>query len=194
MPATPSCSVRAVSVAMLLAALSGCASLSENECRSADWRGIGLQDGLQGKALSELERHRRACADYAISVAERPYLDGRDEGLRDYCRLDNAFRVGLNGQQYQGVCPPALDLDFRRYNDTAYGVYKLKKDIAGLDSQIDAKERRLRDKDLGDKEKLRLYDELRDLDRRRDRQRDDLAYQERALDRMMDELRRHPGR
>lgn len=91
----------------LAVALSGCASLSENECRTADWRGIGLQDGLQGKTLGELEEHRRACAEYTIAVSERPYLDGREEGLREFCRLDNAFRVGLNGQKYLGVCPPA---------------------------------------------------------------------------------------
>ena len=178
----------------LAVALSGCASLSENECRTADWRGIGLQDGLQGKALGELEEHRRACAEYSIAVSERPYLDGREEGLREYCRLDNAFRVGLNGQKYLGVCPPGLDADFRRLHTAAYDVHKLRKEIGGIDGQIDKKERQLRDKELTDKDRLRLHEEIRDLDRRRDRLREDLVYQERSLDRLMSETRRHNRR
>jgi hypothetical protein len=175
---------------ILFAGLTGCASLNESECRRADWHGLGLQDGLQGKPLGILEDHRRACAEYAIGIDERPYLEGRAEGLREYCRIDNAFRSGRNGEQYQGVCPPAVDALFRRYNAAAYDVYRLRKDIDGLDSQIDQQERKLRNKDLSDKDRQRLRDDIRDLDRRRARLRDDLNYRESTLDRLTDEARR----
>ena len=42
-------------LAVLLTALGGCAGMGADECRTADWRAIGYEDGVQGH--SGLFRH-----------------------------------------------------------------------------------------------------------------------------------------
>lgn len=169
--------------------LAGCATLNEDECRTANWHDLGVRDGRAGEPASRIEAHRKACSDYGIHPREREYLDGRAEGLRDYCQLDNAFRSGLSGHSYQGVCPAAVDGLFRRYNEAAYEVYQSRKEIERIDGELTDKERRLRDKKLPDAERDRLRNDIRDLDRRLSRLRDDLRYKERDLDRLMEEAR-----
>ncbi len=168
-----------------LVTLTGCATLNEQECRTANWRDLGITDGRNGQPAGRVESHRKACSKYGILPHEQQYLDGRNEGLREYCRIDNAFRSGLNGQQYQGVCPSSIDLLFRRYNEAAYAVHQSREEIERLDRDSAYKERQLKDKDLTDKERSRLRDDIRDLDRKLSRLRDDLRYQERNLDDLM---------
>ena len=58
-------------------------------------------------------------------------------------------------------------------------------------SEIDQLERRLRQRDIDDRERQRLRQTIRELDRRRDRLRDDLNDQERRVDRLTQDWR--PG-
>lgn len=179
---------------MCLALLSGCSTLNEQECRSVDWYRLGTKDGQQGEKASLLDEHKESCRRYGIRPDEGQYLEGRDVGLLEYCRLGNAFRTGMNGEEYKGVCPLDMDAEFRRYNSAALEVYNSKKQVEDLDGQISKKEKELDKKDLTEKEKLRLLEELRKLDRKRDRLRSDLHYQERELDRMMENAKRRGER
>lgn len=173
----------------LLAALllAGCATMSEDECRSADWYDVGLRDGLDGKPASLLRKHADACAEYGIQPGGPRYQEGRAEGLRRYCRLENAFESGLDGRKYQGVCPPDVDFSFRRYNEAAYEVYQLRRDIDAAHNEIDTMERRLDDKKLSDDKRADLRRDIRELERKLDRLRIDLHNSERRLDRLMAE-------
>ena len=168
-----------------LITLAGCATLNEQECRTANWHDLGVKDGSNGQPASRIETHRKACADYGIRPHERQYLDGRNKGLQEYCRIDNAFRSGLNGQQYQGVCPSTIDLLFRRCNEAAYAVYQSRKEIERLDRDSSSKDHQLKEKKLTDAERSRLRDEIHDLDHKLSRLRDDLRRQERRLDDLM---------
>ena len=53
----------ATATVILLAALQGCATLSEADCLTADWAVMGEVDGHEGKPLSVLNDYRRQCAD-----------------------------------------------------------------------------------------------------------------------------------
>ena len=108
---------------MCLALLSGCSTLNEQECRSVDWYRLGTKDGQQGEKASLLDEHKESCRRYGIRPDEGQYLEGRDVGLLEYCRLGNAFRAGMNGEEYKGVCPLDMDAEFRRYNSAALEVY-----------------------------------------------------------------------
>ena len=177
-------------ILLLLLTLTGCATLDENECKTADWRELGIQDGRAGYAASRLAEHREACVKHDVIPDERSYSEGRRIGLKDYCVLENAVRDGLAGRRYQGVCPSGIDRDFRDLNETAYAVYDLRKDIDNSDSQIDNLERELRKDKTTDKRRVHIRDEIRDLDRKRDRLRDDLRWKERELDRLSNSLLR----
>lgn len=87
-------------------ALAGCASISEDECRTMDWRTVGYEDGAAGHGPERLTWRRQACAKHGVSPDLDAYLAGRAQGLREFCVPANGFRVGAAGQRYGGACPP----------------------------------------------------------------------------------------
>ena len=81
---------RAGLVAALLAALAagGRATLSEDECRSADWNQIGRRDGLRGSPAARLEEHIGACSKLGIRPDAAQYTAGRTD--RKSTRLNSS--------------------------------------------------------------------------------------------------------
>ena len=135
-------SVRASSVVWLLVAgalVSGCATLNESECRSADWRTIGYEDGAQGKSAARIGEYRKACANHGIAPDLPAYQHGRDDGLRQFCRPQNGFRLGEQGLHYGGICPSHLEPEF-------YSAYEAGKRIYDVTTSIHHTEQRIRNK------------------------------------------------
>lgn len=160
--------------AMLLAAASlhGCATLSEGECRQADWRELGREDGRQGYPQSRLQDHREACAKYALAPAERDYLEGRNEGLPHYCRAENGYRVGRSGGYYHGVCPAQDEPAFLALYERGREIHDVVEELSRLQSRIDAQEIRLsgdnlsaEQREYARRELYRLYREYDSLRR-----------------------------
>ncbi|MGE4558780.1 MAG: DUF2799 domain-containing protein [Desulfobulbus sp.] len=147
---------------LFFALASGCASLNQQQCLRGDWYGIGMADGRAGESAGRLNAHIRACAEYGVRIDEQRYFAGRSEGLKTYCRLENAFATGLAGQRYQGVCPAEVDAAFAHYNNAAYAVYRTRQDLDDLEDRIsDAELRLAASRDRDDRRRLRLYlDEL----------------------------------
>lgn len=171
--------------------LSACASLDEGDCRNADWSRMGLNDGLAGKTTWRLDNYRKACAEFGIRPDEARYLAAREQGLSEYCQPENAFRSGLEGMEYQGVCPLDIDLDFRRHNAAALDVYRTRQRIETLEGRLESKERELGNESLSDKDRIALRRELREMDKERERLRDDLRLQQLTLDHLIATLRQH---
>ena len=77
---------------MLLAllVLSGCASLTEAECRAgaADWEWLGEYDAVQGDQ-PWIEAYAEACRPYGAAVDEEDYLKGWDIGHAEFNRRVN---------------------------------------------------------------------------------------------------------
>jgi len=121
---------------------------------------------------------------YGITANKSDYMVGREEGLKQYCQLDNAFATGLNGQTYYYVCPQSINAAFKRYHAAAYDVYEDRSAIDSVDNELSSKESKLQDKKLTDKDRQRIRSDIRDLDRKRDRLRDDLYDHERQLDQL----------
>jgi len=172
-----------------IAILTGCATMDRTECVTADWYAVGLRDGQNGETVARLKKHYEACAEHGIRPQDQQYLDGRAAGLRDYCRIDNAFDSGLKGHRYQGVCPSGMDAAFRRYNYAAYEVHRLRSDLRSTQNTIDGKEYRLGKKSTSDEERLKLRKEIHELERKLPRQRDELQMAEHDLDRLLGEAR-----
>ncbi len=157
--------------------------MSANECRTANWRDVGLRDGLDGEPLSLLAQRTKACAEAGVSANAPLYLEGRNQGLHDYCHLDNAARQGLAGKTYHGVCAPGLDAEFRRRHQLGLEVYRGRAELYSQDHRRRALEDRLADART-DEERRRWRDELRDLDYSQRRARDRLRDAEWVLDRL----------
>jgi hypothetical protein len=183
-------------VAALGFSLVSCATMSPEECKVADWRAVGLRDGLDGRALSRLGDRSEDCAKVGVVVNTQTYLAGRDSGLKSYCRIENAVPLGLNGGSYAGVCPPAIDSVFQQRFQTARAVYDLRSEVKGLDDRIESLERRLRG--IHQEEEKRMKEATSEEERRkirkamddeRDDVRADLGEADRRLRRKRDELR-----
>lgn len=124
--------------AALLLLLTGCATMNESECASADWRLIGLEDGARGQPLAFLGRHRKACAEYGIAPDLAVYERGHADGLRQYCTPDNGFRQGRSGRRYHGVCPGSLEGGFVAGYETGLELHQLSQMIAHLQRDVRA--------------------------------------------------------
>ena len=98
---------------ILLALLQGCATLDKDECLLADWRLIGYEDGVAGKPATAVGNYRKDCAKHAVVPDLDAYRTGREEGLLQYCKADNGYRLGNAGRSLATVCPTALQGDFR---------------------------------------------------------------------------------
>ncbi len=165
------------------ALLGGCATMSADECKVANWNEVGLRDGLEGAALSKLDYRVKDCAQAKVAVDMPRYLQGREQGLLQFCNLENAAPLGLNGASYNGVCPVGIDGEFRRRFRLGRDVYDTRQSVRNLEGHVNNAEDRLRVAP-NDDERRRARESLRELDfeirRARDRQRD----AERALDRL----------
>ncbi len=168
-----------VLAAIAAACVTGCATIPEDQCAKMDWYDLGLKDGAAGYAAERLVEHRNACARVNVAPDELRYLQGRKAGIAQYCQPDNAFRDGLAGREYHGVC----DATFARNHRAAYNVANFRKEIEKNRSAVSWRESELRSDQASDARKSNLRSEIRDLDRQREALRDGLFAAERELDR-----------
>ncbi len=103
-------SVKAVAAALWLSLLlSGCASLSKEECLSADWRLIGFEDGSRGHSMQTIGAHRKACAKVGVTPDLNAYEEGHLKGVQSYCTAPRGFSLGVRGGSYNGICAVVAD-------------------------------------------------------------------------------------
>lgn len=117
--------------------VSGCASMSKEECLYADWGAIGYEDGAAGRPVSAVSPRRQACAKKAgVTVDMAAYRAGREEGLALYCEPANGYAVGANGGRYYGVCSGRREDAFLAAYETGRRLYQLESAVAGLEADI----------------------------------------------------------
>ncbi len=180
-----------LSAALLL--LSGCATMNEKECRSADWYTVGFEDGAHGRAINYIGNHREACAEYGISPQADRYQDGWNEGIRRYCTPRNGYQAGMYGHSVGAQCPSDLAREFEVAYQYGHRIYLLNRELSAIDNDMRAAqkeldqvkhelaqlEKQLLSSGYGDHEQDRLNAHLRQLYR----QEADLEAQLAALDR-----------
>lgn len=166
-----------LSAAMLL---SGCAAMSEKECQTADWRDQGMKDALAGHDRSRLADVREACAKAGVMPNEALYLDGWNQGIRQFCTPDNGARWGRQGRSYSGSCPAELDAAFSDRYRQGRRAWEAEQAVKRLQSEQQDKQRAL-EKAKDDTSRGQLRDQLRSMDRRLSDARDELNRAESQL-------------
>ena len=119
-----------------LAALSACATLSEEECRAGNWTDIGLRDGADGREPDHLSRHAKACADYGIAPDAALWEEGRQAGIPLYCRPERAWREGADGRRLTSVCIGPDLPGLQRANQRGLTYHRIGQDIDEAERQI----------------------------------------------------------
>lgn len=132
-----------VCAALAMFAMSGCATMSGEECMATDWSAVGHEDGARGYTSERFSKHRKACAKQGVTANFSAYQEGREQGLVEYCQPGRGYSVGVNGGRYYGVCSVDLEARFLdAYND-GYHLYTLRSNVNYADSRINAKQREL---------------------------------------------------
>ena len=124
---------------LALSALPGCASMSGDECKLADWYTVGFEDGSRGANAGAIGRHREACAEHGVAPDLHAYQAGRAEGLKEFCRPATGFRLGSGGSSYAGVCPDELETEFLPAYQDGRHLYQLQSQVKAVDAQIRSK-------------------------------------------------------
>lgn len=188
-------------------ALNGCETMSEGQCLAGDWAGRGYGDGQAGYPTSRLDSHAQACAQHGVTPDPDAYYAGWREGVAQYCRPDNGFRVGRQGETYHGVCSGPYERDFlAAYGDgrviheaeaavesARSSVNSLAARLQELDEKLDYFGRRSRDTSLSEAEREQarqrtgeLRDEHRSTERDWRRAQEELRYAERRAREVLD--------
>ena len=129
---------RFLAVATLVILVGGCATMSEEECLTADWHAIGYEDGAAGQPVATLGKRRQACADHGVQPNTTAYRAGRDEGLELYCTEMKGYRIGRAGGGYGGVCPADLEGLFLRGYEGGRELYLAQRAVNQVASAIDS--------------------------------------------------------
>ncbi len=121
--------------AALLAFLGACASLTQDQCLSADWRAIGYNDGVRGKLESYISRHFDACSKVGITPDVQAWQGGRLQGLPLYCTTSNAYSIGRVGNELSPVCPASQQNQLFQSWDWGQEYYLISEQISDLDDE-----------------------------------------------------------
>lgn len=109
--------------------LSGCATLSKEECMVGDWQTIGYNDGVAGYHSERLASHAKACAKASIAPDYQAWERGRQLGLKQYCTASNAYNLGRRGRKLNNVCPIAMVNTLQNANQRGLDYYALERQI-----------------------------------------------------------------
>ncbi len=128
---------------LAFAGLSGCATMSGDECATSDWRAIGYSDGAQGYTGDRYSRHNKACAKHGVTPDFQAYREGRKEGLRQFCQPSRGYQLGENGGTYNGVCSADLEPAFLDAYRAGKHLHGLRANVSRASVAIAAREREL---------------------------------------------------
>lgn len=144
----------------LVLGLSGCASISEDQCRLGDWYAIGLQDGFEGEP-NKAAKYSGDCAEYKVAVDNAKYVEGRNEGLKSFCNYDNGVYIGSQNKSYNQVCPADLSGEFL----AGYLPYKkhaeAESSLSSAKTRLNDLRNDLKEKDLSEKEEKSIKSRIK---------------------------------
>jgi len=162
-------------------AVASCATMSEDQCLAGAWGEVGYRDGSEGKPMSLLADHEKACAEYGVAPDLVAYRSARADGLNGYCRWERGFEEGRTGDTYHGVCTPAQEDEFlpayrdgqivyaaeQALSSARSSVSSLGSRLEDLDDKIRAKQAEARAEGLTDEQSTAIRDRIPDIRRER---------------------------
>ncbi|MBT8131985.1 MAG: DUF2799 domain-containing protein [Gammaproteobacteria bacterium] len=158
---------------------SGCATtMNQAQCDSADWYGIGLEDGASGKAMTQLSRHRQQCGEFGIAPDVQAYQQGRLEGLDYFCTLSNGLSVGKTGRNYSGACSVEMEQYFLTGYRLGREMHRVAADMSKNRRKVSSFEKEMQEDEVTDERTAELRYQVRALERDFGRMQSRLEYLE----------------
>lgn len=170
---------RTLLLVFALLALSGCASMSESECKVADWGRVGRDDGARGESDQRIAAYTEDCGKIGIRPNAAAYRQGWDVGILSFCTAPSGWREGVAGNSSKANrCRGRPgEQAFTRYFDLGMQVHDTSERMRRNDAESKRLESDLR-KSTNDDEKRRLRERLRSIDRDQSMLRNELARRE----------------
>jgi hypothetical protein len=153
--------------------LSGCATMSPEECAVADWERIGESDARAGHGTAYFARRASDCAEAGYPADQAAWTSGWDVGITWFCTRNNGFRQGVNGHRYDQVCPGHIEQEFLDGYETGHAIYQYSSRVERTASDIE-----------------RTRDRIEELRAERPRDREAIAEARDRLAVLQDRLRR----
>jgi hypothetical protein len=165
----------------LFACISGCATMSKEECKQADWYLKGVEDATQGYPLDRVVEHGKACARVNVVPDMKDYREGHAKGARLYCVPEKGYSEGRNGTAYNGICPAELESKFLRAYGDGQELYTIQRNIERMTGEISSNNSRIDN----------IYNEISQLKREIVNSNDekDRRYKMRRIDELQNEVR-----
>ncbi|EPJ5886350.1 DUF2799 domain-containing protein, partial [Acinetobacter baumannii] len=157
-----------IGLAILAISLSGCAAMSVEECKTANWSLVGEKDGSKGSS-PRLDQYYKACGKANIVPDQKSYERGYKEGLGYYCQPANIFYNALEGNGNINVCPVEQRNRLRPYYRAASDYYNAKAEYDRYDEKFKQYSDSAYNEKLKPEERERYRKLLRELQIDRDR-------------------------
>jgi ribosome modulation factor len=132
-----------LATALLMLAMSGCASMNKAECLNVDWATVGYEDGVAGRSGERIGEHRKACAKHGVTPDFNAYQAGREQGLREYCQPETGYQLGVNGYALKTSCPADVKEDFESAYHSGYELYAMRARVVNAQNELESVHREL---------------------------------------------------
>ena len=70
---------------ILCVLVAGCAGMTENECRGANWASLGERDGIAGNR-PRIDQYAYQCGQFRVAAPEKDYMEGWWVGNSEFVR------------------------------------------------------------------------------------------------------------
>ena len=127
-----------LATALLMLAMSGCASMNKAECLNVDWTTVGYEDGVAGRSGDRIGEHRKACAKHGVTPDFNAYQAGREQGLREYCQPETGYQLGVNGYALKTSCPADVKEDFESAYHSGYELYAMRARVVNAENELES--------------------------------------------------------
>lgn len=141
---------RAVSAVLLATVLTGCATMTPEECQVANWYLIGEMDAREGRSPSYFADRARACNEAGHPADQESWYEGWEHGLSWFCTSIPGYRYGREGKRYEPICPVSLEPEFLRAYDLGRQTHAQEAAVSDLVRQLEGVDRSLRDGNKND--------------------------------------------
>ncbi len=136
-------------VSVVATMFSGCAIMSEDECRSTNWYDKGYSDGVNGTGSAVLREYIDACEKY-VHVDTAGYNSGRRSGADVYCTDDRGYEMGMSNSSVSDICKVSSNVrSFSSYYNRGKAVYNECSYLYRLDDTVSAIDKYAGDRRLG---------------------------------------------
>lgn len=126
-------------------ALNACASLSPEECKTADWARLGYADAMKGDA-AQLPDYVKDCAKAGVTPDPRAYMGGYDSGAKAFCTYEKGVEVGEQGRWVADLCnKPGLAEAFNQGLAKGKKRYEKQQEIDRKEDERNKLEQKLKD-------------------------------------------------